>query len=302
VAATPDSASGHKHPTFSFDLAGNGDMVLTQVAERHEGLKFPASAPAGTYYVVDERGVVVAEAVKAEGERLIALAPGAYTVKRRLLKALRIGELRVLGGQITEIDEGTFRTAPFSDDPVKGTGLSATYVPHWSVSVTGNYQAVFDRPTAQGGYFPSAPLVGLDATFHNFLGRGFSVSVDALYGWTSGTVTTPTWDLPYQYKYSMLSLGAAVLYEWGQEGRWIPFGGIHLSINLMNRAFTDATVAAQTYSVLTPGAFAGLKVRLTRSFSAVARVRVHYLLYNVDETRSLGTADFGALIDYEFRE
>ena len=39
-----------------------------------------------------------------------------------------------------------------------------------------------------------------------------------------------------------------------------------------------------------------------RNSSVVARARFHYLLYNVDETRSLGTADFGLLLDYEFRD
>jgi hypothetical protein len=54
--------------------------------------------------------------------------------------------------------------------------------------------------------------------------------------------------------------------------------------------------------VFTPGALGGLKVRLSKSISIVARARLHYLLYNVDETRSLGSADFGLLLDYEFRD
>ncbi|MBM4780968.1 MAG: caspase family protein, partial [Archangiaceae bacterium] len=58
VASTADSAAGPQHPTFSFDLAGNGDLMLTDVAQRREGLRIPGEAPAGTYFLIDRRGVV----------------------------------------------------------------------------------------------------------------------------------------------------------------------------------------------------------------------------------------------------
>ena len=47
VASTASSAAGAQHPTFSFDLAGNGDLVLTDVSERKEGLRLPAEGPDG---------------------------------------------------------------------------------------------------------------------------------------------------------------------------------------------------------------------------------------------------------------
>lgn len=300
LASTADSAAGPQHPTFSFDLAGNGDLVLTDVAERREGLRFPASAPIGAYFIIDSRGVVVAETVKTDAERLVALAPGTYQVKRRLPDRLRIGQLEVTPGQITTVDENLFKNAKFSDDPVKGTGISATWARHWSLSVAGHYQAVFDKPTNAGGYFPSAPLLGAEATLHNFFGRGFALAIDGSYGWTSSTVSSALiGTLPYDY--SLVTFGGALFYEWFQEGRFVPFVGVHLAFNVMTRQFSDTAIANQTYSIFTPGAVGGLKVRLSQSISVVGRARVHYLLYNVDETRSLGSADFGLLLDYEFR-
>lgn len=70
----------------------------------------------------------------------------------------------------------------------------------------------------------------------------------------------------------------------------------------MNRTFTDTALAPQAYSIFTPGAVVGLKFRITRNIAVVARARLHYLLYNVDETRSLGTADLGGLLEYEFKD
>src|SRR5207244_8886119 len=78
VADTAETAAGAQHPTFSYDLAGNGDLVLTDVAARREGVYLPREAPGGVYYLVDRHGFVAAEIVKAESDRRIALAPGRY--------------------------------------------------------------------------------------------------------------------------------------------------------------------------------------------------------------------------------
>ncbi|PZR10767.1 MAG: peptidase C14 [Archangium gephyra] len=301
VASTADSAAGPQHPTFSFDLAGNGDLVLTDVMERREGLHLPQAAPQGPYFVIDSRGVIVAETVKLADPRLIALPPGTYKVKRRLPDRLRVGEFTITAGQIYTLDESTLENAKFTDDPVKGTGISKTYSRHWSLSAFGQYQAVFDRPTSNGGYFPSAPAVGGEVTVHNIIGRGFGLGIDAGYGWTSNTVNVELVGL-LPYDYSLVTIGASAIYEWFQEGRWIPFVGLHLAFNIMSRSFEDTSLAAQNYSIFTPGIVAGLKVRIAGNFSVIGRARVHYLHYNVDETRSLGNADFGLLLDYEFRD
>ncbi len=121
VADTAESAAGAQHPTFSYDLAGNGDLVLTDVAARREGVYLPREAPGGVYYLVDRQGFVAAEIVKGDGvDRRIALPPGRYRVKRRLADRLRVGEIDVPRGQMVTLDESRLRDAPFSDDPVKG--------------------------------------------------------------------------------------------------------------------------------------------------------------------------------------
>ena len=96
VADTAESAAGAQHPTFSYDLAGNGDLVLTDVAVRHEGVYIPREAPSGVYFLVDGKGYVAAEISKADGaDRRVALSPGRYRVKRRLPDRLRVGEIDV---------------------------------------------------------------------------------------------------------------------------------------------------------------------------------------------------------------
>jgi hypothetical protein len=75
-----------------------------------------------------------------------------------------------------------------------------------------------------------------------------------------------------------------------------------VALNLMSREFDDPSLPTQSFTTLTPGIAGGLKFRISKKVGLVARARLHYLLYNVDETRSLGTADFSLMLDYEFRK
>jgi hypothetical protein len=68
----------------------------------------------------------------------------------------------------------------------------------------------------------------------------------------------------------------------------------------MSRNFPDSGLPNQSYQTFVPGVLFGMKVRFSKRWSIVARVRLNYLLYNVDQTKSLGSADFSGLINYEF--
>ncbi len=299
VADTADTASGPQHPTFSFDLAGNGDLVLTDVIERKEGLLIPASAPAGAWFLVDMRGFVVAEIAKSENaQRLVALAPGKYWVKRRLADHLQIAQISVAAGEVTVISPEDMKSADFSDDPVKGAYQTLTYTKHWGVGINGGYNLVFDKPLEAGGYFPSAPLFGLDVTFHNAFGRGWSFALDGAFGFTSGKLLIGGAEL-LPYKYSALILGLSGICEW-PEGWWVPFIGIRLALNIMNREFPGSGLPNQGYAIFVPGLVLGMKVRFSTRWSFVARARINYLLYTIDSTRSLGSAEFAGLFNYEF--
>jgi hypothetical protein len=301
VADTAESAAGAQHPTFSYDLAGNGDLMLTDFAERKEGIVIPAGAPAGPYYLVDTKGFVAAEVLKlADSERRIALAPGSYYVRRRLPDRLRIGEVKVAAGQITTLDERALRDAPFSDDPVKGTLRSEYYARHWSVSVSGTYQTFFDRPPSEGGYFPSTPLLGLEFVSHNFFGRGWSFSGDLMLGGTRDVLNTRLLQ-GLRYQYSQVALGVSVLHEW-PEGTWVPFVGGRLAMAFMTRKFDELQGGplSDAYYAPSPGLIGGVKWRVSQRFGLTGRARVNYLPYRIDEVKDLAYLELGAMVTYEF--
>jgi hypothetical protein len=296
VADTADSAAGAQHPTFSYDLAGNGDLVLTDVAARHEGIYLPRQAPSGVYFMVDGQGFVAAEINKGDGvDRRVALAPGRYRVKRRLGDRLRVGEVDVASGQLVTLEEERLHDAPFTDDPVKGAGrmdLSS----RWSLGAGIGYQAVFEAPDG-ASLFPPTGLLGIDLALRNFLRRDWVLGFDVAVGSADGVAALPTVTAPFRF--SELSAASSLTVEW--PGRYLtPFVGGRLALLLMSRRFQDDEFPSQFFSTLSPGAVGGVSYQMGRSTSLVARGRLHYLLYNVDGNRSLGYWELATTVNYDF--
>jgi len=294
VADTAESAAGAQHPTFSYDLKGNGDLVLTEPGGRSEGLLVPAAAPAGTYYIV--RGeVIAAEVVKPNGEsKRIALRPDRYVVKRRLVDRLRIGQIEIARGAVAVLDESRLRDVPFSDDPVKGARRGA----YFTLSLAGTVQAFFDGPTRES-LFPPTAMLGAEFQVHDFFRRTWVLGFDLALGGARAKLVRQNTTLPFRF--GELATGASLFTEWPMaEGRLAPFVGGRLAILFMSRQFDGTQIPKQTFSTFSPGMIAGLRYRFPSGISGVARTRVHYLLYNVDENRSLGYWELSGALTYEF--
>jgi Caspase domain len=295
VADTAESAAGAQHPTFSYDLAGNGDLVLTDVAARREGIYFPREAPVGVYYLVDHQGFVAAEIVKnATDDRRVALAPGHYRVKRRLADRLRVGEIDVASGQMITLDEGRLRDAAFSDDPVKGA-YRPDVTSRWSVGVGGGFQSVFDAPTRES-LFPATGLLGVDVQLRNFFRRDWVWGVDVAGGGANGVVTLPS--TTAAFRFSELSLASSLVVEFPHR-TLTPFVGGRLALLVMTRHFDDDAFPDQFFSTLSPGLVGGVNWHLSQSWAVVLRTRLHYLLYNVDGNRSLGFWELATAVSYD---
>lgn len=297
VADTAESAAGAQHPTFSYDLKGNADLVLTDINSRREGVYVPANAPAGTYYLVDGNGFIASEIQKpADGDRQIALPAGHYRVRRRLADRLRIGDVHIPSGQLVTLDESRLRDAPFSDDPVKGVSREAgTDV---SLSLGGMMQSFFDGPT-RDSLFPPTGMVGIDFELRNFFRRGWIWGLDLASGAANGQLDRFGSNLPFRF--SELTGGTTLAAEWRfLQGNLGVSAGLRLAFVVMSRKFDDQTIPDQFFATFTPGLVTGMRYRLSRSFALLGRGRVHYLLYNVDENRSLGYWELSAGIAYDF--
>jgi hypothetical protein len=290
VADTAESSAGAQHPTFSFDLAGNGDYVVTELP-RQEGVVLPAALPGGSYFLVRD-GHVAAEVSKPDGEeRRVALAPGDYRIKRRLADRLRIGELVVAPGERVAVSDSMLHDAPFSDDPVKG--ISRELATRIRVALVGGVQSFM------GDYgrslFPNAGLFGVEAELHHFFARNWTWGFDLGVGGNNTSLTLP--DLALSYRYSELSLGTTVEREWPHE-TFTPFVGARVALFSARREFGDGSVPTQTYANFSPGLVGGVTWNISERWNLTARARVHALLYNVDDNRALGFLELSALVGY----
>jgi hypothetical protein len=303
VAETAETAAGAQHPTFSYDLKGSGNLVLTELGRGREGLYLPAAAPAGTYYLVEaQRGVVAVELMKsADADRLVAIAPGRYKVKRRLPDRLRLGDVDIAAGQIVTLEEGRLRDAPFSDDPVKGA--SRELASRWSMGVSTSVQAFFDAPTRQGLFPPTALLAG-ELLVSDFFRRHWVWGVDFAVGGVKGTLQREAAGLALPYRFSEANLGTSLFTEWPLLGGHVtPFFGGRLAFMAMNRTFEGeaASIPAQKFATFSPGVLGGVRFGLGYGFSLAARARMHYMLYNVGENnRSLSYWELATALGYEF--
>jgi len=297
VADTAGSSAGAQHPTFSYDLKGNGEFVLAHYVARKEGLYLPAKAPAGAYFLVDSRGVVAAETQKIpDRDKRIAIAPGQYTVKRRLPDRLRIGRVNIAQGQLLTLNESALHDVPFSDDPVKGVyrDVSSRY----SLSLGAGAQSFFDQPT-RSGLFPTAGMVTAEFLVADFLRHNFLVGFDIGSGSGSGVANADTVTASFQM--SQLVIGTSLVKSWPLfDGDVVPFFGLRLAFLFMSRDFDNPELPEQYFSTFSPGLTTGLRYRLTRDLGLIGRARVHYLQYNVGVDQSLGFHELSAALSYDF--
>ena len=148
VADTAESAAGAQHPTFSYDLAGNGDLVLTDVAVRHEGVYLPREAPERGLLPRGRQGLRRRRDQQGRRRRPPRRA-GARPLPRQAAPARPPARRRDRGAARpawSRSTEARLRDAPFSDDPVKGAGR-VDLTSRWSLGAGATYQSVFAAPT-----------------------------------------------------------------------------------------------------------------------------------------------------------
>jgi hypothetical protein len=201
--------------------------------------------------------------------------------------------VQIAQGTLAVLDESRLRDVPFSDDPVKGARRGA----YFSLSLAGTVQAFFDEPTRET-LFPPATMLGAELQLHDFFRKTWVLGFDLAMGGSRAKLVRQNTELPFRF--GELTTGASLFTEWPMaDGRFAPFVGGRLAILFMNRQFDGVNIPKQTFSTFSPGLIAGLRYRFPSGISGVVRTRLHYLLYNVDENRSLGFWELQTAVSYD---
>jgi Caspase domain len=112
VRSSSRTLSGTQHPTFRYELRGQGKVVLTDV--RDVATRATLIFPEGRTYVVMEgsqSGAVVGEVSAASRSRRLSVRRGRYFVRGRLTDSLLEGELDAPGGEVRVTDDRLHKVA-----------------------------------------------------------------------------------------------------------------------------------------------------------------------------------------------
>lgn len=119
--------AGSQHPTYRYDLRGQGNLVLTRLvaSSRSRGRLFLPRSIDFLVLANDEAGRVVAEARRGR-ERALWLPPGRYFVRGRAQRSLLEGEIEVRAGQTLMVREDELRRVEYTRLVRKGADETVT--------------------------------------------------------------------------------------------------------------------------------------------------------------------------------
>lgn len=106
VAQTSGTGAGTQHPRYAFDIQGNGDLRLTSVQAADAMIAFPEGLVGDIVVLAEPEGLPVGElTLDGERERVLAVAPGTYRVRRRDDTGLTETTVHLLTGHRESVDE-----------------------------------------------------------------------------------------------------------------------------------------------------------------------------------------------------
>lgn len=160
LRATSRTWAGAQHPTFRYDLRGQGKLVLTELPV-HASLRGMLRFPAGRAYLVmrdSSEGAVVAEVGASDATRTVSLRPGRYFVRGRGPDFLLEGSVDAGAGQTMDVGDERLSRVMFARLVRKGGGV----------------REIAHGPVA--GYQLRTPLVPGDSLCHGgFVGYGIEL-------------------------------------------------------------------------------------------------------------------------------
>lgn len=254
ILGTASSAIGTQHPTFEWDLSGEGDVVLADLQPTTSALVFPAQL-SGTFAVFDVgRSTFVGEVSPGGMDRKLAVRPGKYLVQVRRPTHLYVAEVKVPREGSVNLAHATFEPVEYEEDTAKGAvdkRVRQARRPDTSVRLMAGFASPV-APQVIGEYLPIVPLGGL--AYKGSGRRGFW-GVDVLAGGGPGQIYIPgATAVPLDVSSFWTSVGVSAGYqspEW-HNLQW--GGGFRGELLYITRSFPDDGVAPdQSLITVAPG-------------------------------------------------
>ena len=280
VMRTSGTRSGSQHPTFEWELSGEGDVVLAELDPAGSKLLFPADL-GGTFAVFDvERRSFVGEVELDGADRALAVRPGRYLVQRRYPTHLLVADLRVKDGESLDLAGVPFKPVEYEDDVAKGTidkKIAVAERPHAAIRL------IF------GGAAPSQEAIKLEY-FPQVGLAGAGVRADWDQKWAGVDIAAGTWAGQITPIDDDVVTGTFTLFTGGVEAGWatrpaaLRAGiGFRLAGTYLQRDFDDDfQLPTDSISSLSPGLSTWVGW-WPNNFQLDLNLRVMRVPYNLDD-------------------
>jgi hypothetical protein len=282
IFETQSSRAGTQHPTYAWDLAGTGDVPLTDLGTADAQLHFPAGLT-GRFAVFDrDRRVFVAE-IELDGDepRALSLARGVYLVQERSPTHLRVAELDLSTGGEATVTPTDFRPVAYEDDVAKGAMVQKARRakrPHLTASAEVAVRSFADKGFA-ASYFPDTPALGVSARWA--WNRGGWISADVLAGQVEAVLDVD--DIGTQVGVAASGTSAGISGGVGTRRRAVSAAfGVRLAGISLQRTFDDPGIDPQQLFTVTPGVVGRIAAH-PGPIDVALELRAHHLPYTIDD-------------------
>ncbi|MBU0553658.1 caspase family protein [Myxococcota bacterium] len=246
VSHTTGTRGGTQHPTYTYDLQGNGGVTLSRLAGL-SGLIFPAHAE-GRYLVYNrDQGMVIGEVEPRAARRRIWVPAGHYIIKQRAEDHLLQQTLHLAAAEQRVVDMKAFERVDFEADLTKGAAPRARL----DLSARLGYQRFFDAPTREGLFHPTR-LIGLRLEGEGLISSDVSVNIDGAFGQASTVVPLRHYDEAQPVDFSIF-LGGVGLRVDHTRGALRLQAGPQLTAIYARRRFPQTALGLQDLLTLSPG-------------------------------------------------
>ncbi len=126
VEQTTEMQGGVQHPSYRFDLRGQGSVVMANLSHASAEVRVSSSSRGGQYFVLDpQRQLVLTELVRSEpGGASLRLPPGRYQIRKREEARFLVSELSLKAGQTVRLSDEEMRPLLYRAQDTKGGSAS----------------------------------------------------------------------------------------------------------------------------------------------------------------------------------
>lgn len=301
VDRTTGTRGGTQHPNYGFELAGQGEIILTRLGASPSAILF-SKGTEGSYLIYDlKKRRIVAEVGKvADEERLVAVPPGTLAIKKRRENDLLLGEFIVEPGQQLTFADDLLRPVALEKDTTKGLVVIKEQTLSLAYSLWFGGEFFFDTPSRD--LFYSSFQGRIQVEFLGIFSKHLGIALDLLLGGGKGDTTfVPDSGVSQAVRATFFraEIGAGLNYHYDWE-RFGIYAGPRITFLITSREF-DApfnNYPSQSFGTVCPGLAVGAAVHLG-DFDIYGEIRAHYLYYSVDGNQSLGFG--GAYVGFAYR-